>query len=503
MPNRSDWTIAGPTVYTSTSIKTYNRSAELFPDIYEAIQSADGRGHFIYLIGWDVEIENDDTAKARKYNWPGVSLVAGKSDTSLHAVLGAADSRGVAIRAMFDSDLTFSQRRSRTQRAVDFINSLKNGAAIWDSRVIFAGCHHQKIVVVLGRNGLIGFAGGLDLAPWREGFVDVHCRLMGAAVVGLFNVFGQRWTDHPDVESLPATKQVLPLLSSRDARPGPDSNNQVQVGRTFGNPRNYGGLDWLVRYLTSSPIGATKPDTYAFAPNGETTAAALIENAITRARRFIYAEDQYLFASEMGHQPDIRQILAKQLASVPALRFIALINRSEQLVEEVKLPWTYRKKFIDAIKSGNPGKVDVIQYKQAEAPNPLHSKCWIVDDTFAVLGSANCNRRGYSHDSEVAVGITGASRDGTEFAKALRIKTWLNHLNPWQGPPKFTAGDVDQWDKGVALMLARGSRLEPYYENAQQDPPFKVPQRLVAFGDGTSPGGRKKYWDSIVDPDGS
>jgi phosphatidylserine/phosphatidylglycerophosphate/cardiolipin synthase-like enzyme len=56
---------------------------------------------------------------------------------------------------------------------------------------------------------------------------------------------------------------------------------------------------------------------------------------------------------------------------------------------------------------------------------------WIFDDEFAIIGSANCNNRGYTHDSEVVAGIYDKSYGGflpVPFAKALRISLWKEHL---------------------------------------------------------------------------
>ena len=55
----------------------------------------------------------------------------------------------------------------------------------------------------------------------------------------------------------------------------------------------------------------------------------------------------------------------------------------------------------------------------------------IVDDKFAMIGSANCGLRSYTHDSEIVAGIFDESQDkpgSIHFAHALRIKLWAKHL---------------------------------------------------------------------------
>jgi len=57
----------------------------------------------------------------------------------------------------------------------------------------------------------------------------------------------------------------------------------------------------------------------------------------------------------------------------------------------------------------------------------VHAKTWIFDDRFAIIGSANCNQRGWTHDSESCVGTFDESKDtpGTyTFAHRLRIRLW-------------------------------------------------------------------------------
>jgi len=65
-----------------------------------------------------------------------------------------------------------------------------------------------------------------------------------------------------------------------------------------------------------------------------------------------------------------------------------------------------RSLLIGALKAARPGKVHVFfRGPVGGGHSYIHAKTWIFDDQFAVIGSANTNRRSWTHDSEVAVGI--------------------------------------------------------------------------------------------------
>jgi outer membrane protein OmpA-like peptidoglycan-associated protein len=51
---------------------------------------------------------------------------------------------------------------------------------------------------------------------------------------------------------------------------------------------------------------------------------------------------------------------------------------------------------------------------------------WVFDDEFCIIGSANINNRGMTHDSEIAVGIYQPDEGGKKsgFARSLRIALW-------------------------------------------------------------------------------
>jgi phosphatidylserine/phosphatidylglycerophosphate/cardiolipin synthase-like enzyme len=95
-----------------------------------------------------------------------------------------------------------------------------------------------------------------------------------------------------------------------------------------------------------------------------------------------------------------------------------------------------------------------------------HSKVWIVDDIAAKIGSANCNRRSYTNDSELdIIVIDGALNNGARtFARNLRLALWGEHLN-------MSANSDRLMDHMQALTFwndrPRGARVRPYNHNIE------------------------------------
>ncbi len=71
----------------------------------------------------------------------------------------------------------------------------------------------------------------------------------------------------------------------------------------------------------------------------------------------------------------------------------------------------------------------------------------IIDDDFAVIGLANADDRGYTHDTEIVVGVTDdpTGRPARQkFALNLRLNLWHKHL----GLPQR---DLFNWGKGSTV----------------------------------------------------
>jgi phosphatidylserine/phosphatidylglycerophosphate/cardiolipin synthase-like enzyme len=141
-------------------------------------------------------------------------------------------------------------------------------------------------------------------------------------------------------------------------------------------------------------------------------------------------------------------------------RMIILVAGIGTVSDELLQAGSRRADFMRQLGPSVATKVSSYVFRpDTNAPYWMHSKLWIFDDQFAVIGSANCTRRGYSHDSELSVGVADPDRrtNGKHFAHRLRMDLWLKHLN---GMPKSAGigargnlGDKDVLDFVAASAL--------------------------------------------------
>jgi phosphatidylserine/phosphatidylglycerophosphate/cardiolipin synthase-like enzyme len=450
--------------------------------MFAAIQTANANGHFIYMLNWWSDLT--------------VSLVFG--NPNLGALLSSAVAAGVQVRAMlwdqanlprfsllpqFWPDPSAFQQNTAQVTQINAITphpSIKdaNGGAILDNNTLAVGSHHQKILVVNGSSGLIGFCGGVDFNPDRIHHLDrqpgspmhdVHCRIQGTAAWDLLNIFLQRWSDHPSSAAIDSAKGALRGDTVGLPLPPDPGTQYVQIGRTFGNGSGHISGSGVVGIKSKSGNGW-----YSWAPNGEQTAQGIIFHAIEQAKKFIYIQDQYLISMDASNK------LKAQLPNID--RLIILIPHPN--LSDLPNVWCRQKAFLDnlgydasAVLTDKKYKILVRYLKPlGAAPGPpdsgsvltyVHSKIWIMDDRFAVIGSANCNNRGYNHDSEVVAGIYDESQDTPctmHFAHALRIRLWAWHLS-MSPAALFDPGADSHW-----MYPFVSSRIATFDQNAGQDP---------------------------------
>lgn len=271
-----------------------------------------------------------------------------------------------------------------------------------DRRAAFSHDHHQKAVTIDGR---VAFVGGMDLSTfqgdrWDTGehnlrfgpnWHDVQMRLQGEIVGDIEQNFCQRWNA--------VTGETL--RPTAPAPPDPSWQSAAQIVRTV--PEGF----------------------YPFAPQGKYGIRHSILAAIRMAERFVYLENQYIWAPEVvdalceamnrSHSAPFRIVLV-----LPARAYTGRYDNDRHVSQlraadagrgifEAYTPYAYGPAI------GRTG--------YAYLPIYVHAKVGIVDDAWVSVGSGNLNRRGLATDTEMNVQAVD-----TSVARQLRIKLWSEHL---------------------------------------------------------------------------
>jgi phosphatidylserine/phosphatidylglycerophosphate/cardiolipin synthase-like enzyme len=379
--------------------------ADAFAQMALDFETAKNETHAIYLIGFETSTDTP------------------MGSSTLADLLTAAARRKVMVRGILNGDGT---RRAALALGRNWglqdntplhnhILGLKDlpeqaplGAACFsflDDHCGIAGAHHQKITIIQGENGLIAYCGGIDLQKKRakaDSWHDVNCRFVGPAAYHLYETFAERWADNEDMFTI---KLGWPSLIAPMPQAGVGGNvttYTVQIARTY---------PWLA-----------KPAAYA--PLGRRGSYKMILNAIQKATKFIYVEDQFMVCADSDFVDALKARLA--LESFKYLVILTLDNQTADMV--LKQQAQYRRdKLVGELRRAAPDKVFACVRKDLY----VHAKTWIFDDKFAIIGSANCNNRGYFSDSEVVAGISDKNAGGTRlwFAHRLRMALWMKHLD--------------------------------------------------------------------------
>jgi phosphatidylserine/phosphatidylglycerophosphate/cardiolipin synthase-like enzyme len=431
-------------VRAGNEVKHYINGEEALRDMARAMRTATKRGHYIYLLAWDLDLD--------------VQLICGDADSTVRKLFSQAAGNQVDVRVMLSGpplaegndkvrdeirrlgvrciailDDRMVSRVNPQATAIPLATVVGGWAGRWAASKYIpksVGTHHQKVLIVKGNQGLVAFCGGIDIVRNRRpacpqdpgsqrpssggsgsgsGGVnkqpphhDVHCSVRGPAAHDLLKVFVERWNDSPSIYAYPLAAQLYDLHE-----PFPKFGSvYAQIARTYGNGRRHYGV----------------PGGYKFAPNGEQTIQAMVVHAIGQARRFIYLEDQYLVGN-----PAVLNALQRAMLRIQHLTIVIPHSILIDTAECPALQHQLRRVFITELKKVGGNKVRVFHLAPLGGPNTyVHAKMWVFDDEFAIIGSANLNRRGYTHDSEVVVGMYDPSV--RSLVKELRIGLWAKHL---------------------------------------------------------------------------
>jgi phosphatidylserine/phosphatidylglycerophosphate/cardiolipin synthase-like enzyme len=404
----------------------------------------------------------------------------------------AAARRGVVVRGLvWRSHLDRFQFSELENRHLGEQIDAAGGQCLLDMRVRPGGSHHMKMVVLRHAGSPaadVAFVGGIDLCHSRRDDVshrgdpqsqpmasvygerppwhDVQAMIQGPAVGDVEAVFRERWDD-------PAPPTRSPVGRLRDLLGGVDDDAR-RLPPQLPDPPPQG--THAVQLLRTYPY---RRRGYAFAPDGERSIARGYLKVLPRARSLVYLEDQYLWSSA------VVAALAQALRGSPGLRLIAVIPRFPDQDGRLSMPPNLvgRIDALETLQRAGGDRVAVYSPEnQAGTPVYVHAKVCVVDDTWAIVGSDNFNRRSWTHDSELSCAVIDQpgqpGQDGVRhgtgtYAHALRTALSREHLGG------AADGELDSADGTFEAFRRAAARLETWHQDGRRGP--RPPARLRGY----------------------
>ncbi len=439
--------IFGHYVAHDGSVAFYRDGAEYFDALADEIERAT---HFIYIHGWDF----DPNLRLRRLD---------ASERSIGEMLkDKAQTKNCRICICLWSDVPF-EHFAQTQD-IAAVKGFFAGSNVQVGLVpnTSTTSHHQKGVICGSKASVVSFVGGIDIARgrydngehvlfprsidrslWRNDWYspetqmdenshrlpwhDIHVRVTGAAANEIRKNFVERWNYFVRSDASKEEKKEL--------KPVPEEN-LYHHGSMAPLDR-----EWKVQLLRSMP---------ATVLGGQTREASILHavvRSIQRAKSSIYLENQYFISSSQywaGKDESNKatnqiafEIVRKISQSIEMnKRFYCMIivplypdggfdndgSLFRRLVMKHQMD-TFQMMFraiaVMLAKYGEPGMVPedylgVFCLGKCEKNEKgvmrsqiyVHSKLFIVDDEYIVVGSANVNERSMSGlgDTELAVG---------------------------------------------------------------------------------------------------
>ncbi|MDN5749779.1 MAG: phospholipase D family protein [Pseudonocardia sp.] len=424
-----------------------------------------GEGDQVYFAAWRGD-------PAQWLDGPG---------TAVAVELARAVSAGASVNGLiWRSHLDRLQYQARNNRDLVKLLQVLGGSVLLDQRIRPGGSHHQKFVVVRrpGRPETdVAFVGGIDLShsrrddaahhgdpqprsmaavygdtpAWHDAQLEIH----GPAVAEVELCFRERWDD-------PTAPRHLPWLWVYDKVRRRSEGTTGGIPSPLPAPPPCG--PHTVQLLRTYPAKALR---YPFAPAGERSVARGYAKALGRARSLVYVEDQFLWS------PLVARVFARALRRVPGLRMIAVIPRSPDGdgAVQVAASAVAQRRALETLYAAGGDRVEVYEIENAEGlPVYVHAKVCVIDDVWAAIGSANLNRRSWTHDSELTATVLDQTPDGRgpagpgadparRFARELRLQLWREHLGRADGDDD----DLVDPDRGAGVLRRAAAERDDWH----------------------------------------
>jgi hypothetical protein len=238
---------------------------------------------------------------------------------------------------------------------------------------------------------------------------------------------------------------------------------------------SFGGTAAIPANCLFRLIAGFRRPSLSFAPEGIFEFRTALKKAIEAAEEYIYVEDQALTGRE------IMDWIRNRLIAKPNLKaiFVLGLDPADPPAGRILLNMAIN----EHLAPGVPNVSSRVAFYIRIDGIVVHSKTWIIDDEYVIIGSANAMRRSLYTDGELAVGVLDENEGPGSFAVSYRSSLWAEHcgIHTVSGRATFDnlAAAIKIWDPSWSIGGAVG--VSPGVIQ-----PFLV-RRRVPFSKGLAP----------------
>lgn len=454
-------------ISTQNKITPFIHGRRYFPALKAEIDrlgSGDTSGQFIYLMGW----------------WFDNTFSLDKSANKLKDLLKAKARAGVDVRVMGwvmapellqdsrvqgTSDPNVGSMLALNNETTAFIQALRTEPNLADKAVLNilahpAGAVHMKFALVGDNRKTVGFTGGIDLQSARheDWWHDVAAKVEGPVVQSMFANFREQWTEIKGRSPVRLTIRGFRLGSGGTIVRNPPvtasshtTTMPVLASRTLSLPA---AGQYHVQSLTTVPkmnfsiahsvLSMPTSQGLSFAPNGRFELRNAWIRAIQGASTYLYMEDQSFSSTELF------DVIKDQIIKAQSTLKVILIIGGADPTAPGGTSTDFRIAINNHLLSGlNSAQRDRIGIFHRTDDILVHPKTTLIDDCWAMIGSANMMRRSLYTDLEQSVAFM--DEDNNAGVIRYRQDLWGTHLGI---SPAALPEAIDAW-----FNIAIGSRL--------------------------------------------
>ncbi|BCR04281.1 phospholipase [Desulfuromonas versatilis] len=427
----------------------------------------------VYILGWDIDSRIRLVRDGEQSELEGLP-------TELGAFLNGlvARRRGLHIYVLdWDFAMLYALEREPLPIFKFGWGSHKRLHFKMDDKHPVGASHHQKLVVV---DDQVAFCGGLDLAsarwdtsehtpqePRRRDngktygpFHDVQLMVDGEAARALGELARERW--------------------------------RRATGRRLKSPRQRGNSPWpesVEADLERATVGILRTDPGCEGSTQVCEVKDFYLDAVAAAQSFIYIENQYFTAQEIG------RALERRLAEESGPEVLLVLPRECSGWLEQGTMGVLQARLLQRLQQVDRHGRLKVYYPTREGLDPqvinVHAKVLVVDDKLVRIGSSNLNNRSMGLDSECDLAIEAGEEPRLRRGiAAFRNRLLAEHLGMAAARVEETLGargslieTVEQLRGGQRSLAPLEPQVDEWLNGLIPDAGVIDPERPVSFSE--------------------